>query len=349
MATWANGSKDTAFEKLYLVPGQRSLLALKAVGGECHHLTILLDRSKTLPPGTVFRPGSDPQDIDAKNPLSENFTPDSGSSPDGTQWPTLFTQTHNLQTLTISSPGDPTWPGLDPLSRTLVSIRTALESSLLLSLHTLRLRPIHASGLLHLRWAGLTAYAHAPSTASAVWQRLDTLEIQLLNPFVNARLSKPQRLAFRKVLHDYLGSFRRRLRVLRFHWVGGRGPNPLLLEAEGRRSAFSAPPVEWKELVEAWLGNVNVGLGVAAAIKKRARGLGKLMAFEDGVGNGGEDEPVAFDAGEGRWESIGLDGNDVQAAEALAGIRALAGDARASDVEELLRVWRIGSGAVVDT
>ncbi len=113
-------------------------------------------------------------------------------------------------------------------------------------------------------------------------------------------LTKDQGRMFVKVLHDYLGTFRLRLEVLRFSWGEGfsddggafafeRGdggfPNPLLLDLDegGRRGrkGFSAPAIEWKTLRECWLGNVRVDALAVELIWQRARRLRVLRVMDE--------------------------------------------------------------------
>ncbi|KAI9777658.1 MAG: hypothetical protein M1816_004615 [Peltula sp. TS41687] len=168
-------------------------------------------------------------------------------------WRSIFAQLPNLTMLTISCPGQPPWPGYQAVERSLVGIRQALESTTLPSVTSLRLDPIHAIGILHLRWAGLAAFESAEWMAGPFWSRIRTLDISLLNPA--GLLAKGHQRMFVKILHDYLGSFSGFLEDLRFRWVGASlGPNPLFLEqamAKARRrssngvSDFSAPALRW--------------------------------------------------------------------------------------------------------
>lgn len=161
--------------------------------------------------------------------------------------------------LTISCTGVPAWPGWSAVEQSLVSIRQALESGSNPALTTVRLCPIHAIGVLHLRWAGGAAYGNASWSAGLLWRRLTRLEICLANPA--GLLAKDQQKMFVKALHDYLASFSHSLEELHFQWTGHTGPNPLLLEEvawRGRRSgstSFSAPPLTWRRLRSIGLQN----------------------------------------------------------------------------------------------
>lgn len=189
----------------------------------------------------------------------ENLAPRSGSSTSTTltgdsitYWRGLFGQLPNLAVLTISCPGQPPWPGYQAVEKSLVAIRQALESTPLPSMSSLRLDPIHAIGILHLRWAGATAFEGADWMAGTFWSRIRTLDIGLMNPA--GLLAKDHQRMFIKVLHDYLGSFSGSIEELRFRWLGASlGPNPLFLEqvmSTKRRSgngvsSFSAPLLRW--------------------------------------------------------------------------------------------------------
>lgn len=76
--------------------------------------------------------------------------------------------------------------------------------------------------------------------------------------------TKEQRSGY-KILHDFLASFpRSQITFFRFEWIGRlAGPNPLLLhnipvEATGRDTWFSAPPLSWKALQKIRLKGVDL-------------------------------------------------------------------------------------------
>lgn len=227
--------------------------------------------------------------------------PTSRFAAQSSDWSTIFRVLKSINTISISSPGDSGWPGFKQIEATLVSIRMAIEQSLLTSFHTLRLEPIHAFGILHCRWAGGTAFGEASWMAGAIWTRVNTIEVQVLNPF--SYISSSQRRIFIKVLHSWLRSFRERLRVLKFHWVGQKGPNPLLLDKAYRKKDFSAPPIEWDVLEEVWLGNVEADPPFEEAmdpthadlIQDRAPFLKSLWLSKDVEYGEAEDTLINFD------------------------------------------------------
>ncbi|KAJ9648872.1 hypothetical protein H2199_000785 [Coniosporium tulheliwenetii] len=234
-------------------------------------------------------------------PSMPTTMPTSRFAAQSSDWSTVFRILKGINTISISSPGDSGWPGFKQIEATLVSIRMAIEQSLLLSFHTLRLEPIHAFGILHCRWAGGTAFGEASWMAGAIWTRVNTIEAQLLNPF--PYITTSQRMIFMKVLHSWLRSFRERLRVLKFHWVGMKGPNPLLLDKAYRKKDFSAPPIEWDMLEELWLGNLEVDSTFKRAedpkhadlIQDRAPLLKSLWVSKDGEDSEAEDTLINFD------------------------------------------------------
>ena len=199
--------------------------------------------------------------------------PDVGSF----EWLEVFKHFPHVTCLTVGCIGVPAWPGYSPVERCLVDIRQALESSTFLHLKKFSVDPIHAIGVLHLRWAGGGAYGSANETAGTVWGTLRHLDIGLVNPA--GELAKDHQNMFVKVLHDYLGSFCDSLEQLGFRWIGSTGPNPLFLEeaSRGRKTgltAFSAPPLTWRTLKAVDLQNTDLQVGqVKALFGERAASL----------------------------------------------------------------------------
>ncbi|KAK5003651.1 hypothetical protein LTR28_009903 [Elasticomyces elasticus] len=185
----------------------------------------------------------------------------------------------SIETLRISCNGDPAWPGLTKVEELLVTIRITIEKAKLSNLREIRLAPMHAMGIMHFRWHGLGAYGETNSCSGTLWQNLTILELQVLNPFTRGRLGKSQRLTFRKVLHDYLRSFRQSLKVLRFAWMGEQGPNPLCLDLESSRATWSAAPLQWDVLEEIWVGRIAIDVRMAGLLQSRARRATKLMVL----------------------------------------------------------------------
>ena len=175
------------------------------------------------------------------------------------RWLSVFSRCHQLRTLTLRVHGDPSWPGRTKVEDALVDIRTSLEQSPLPKVREVRLTPLHAMGVVHLRWTGCSSFG-ALLTADkgpVIWARLEVLDLQLRNPFLASSTLKPVQVTmFKKVLYDYFRSFAPTLRRLRFVWLNGNGPSPLTLhletELEGR------PTLKWDKLEELWIGNTSL-------------------------------------------------------------------------------------------
>ncbi|KAI9688813.1 MAG: hypothetical protein M1822_001170 [Bathelium mastoideum] len=215
-------------------------------------------------------------------------------------WTQLFRSLPNLHTLTITiCKGDTGWHALTFVERILVDVRTALEKSCgdpshhtISRLHTLRLAPTTPMSIVPMRWAGLAAMSNSGCSewwTSFLWTSLTVLELQMLHP--HPYFTKSQTRMFRKILHDYLSSFKDTLKSLRFAWLGQVGPNPLLLDLEaqldpdkpGARSHknFSQPAIVWEELREVWLGAVPVGPFTATVMASRAEKLERIMTLPE--------------------------------------------------------------------
>lgn len=173
------------------------------------------------------------------------------------RWAALLSHFRQLTTLTLRVNGNPVWPGRTEVEDTLVTIRIALEYADLSSLRTLCLAPIHAMGIIHLRWLGLGAFGESLAPGAAVWLNINTLDLRVHNPFAGESLTKAQEVMFLKILYDYLRSFAPSLRCLRFVWLGGNGPSPMTLHLEPdlirRRQEL-----KWPKLEELWFGNVQI-------------------------------------------------------------------------------------------
>ncbi|KAM0714233.1 hypothetical protein Q7P37_010020 [Cladosporium fusiforme] len=171
-------------------------------------------------------------------------------------WIGILSRCQDVREIVIETHGDPGWPGQTAVEDALVTLRVALECSKLSRLRAFRLTPIHAMGIIHLRWSGFGALGPAPANKYNAWQNLHTLDVQLHNPFqVQQKLSESQQVMFKKILHDYLRSFASTLKCLRFMWLDDDGPSPMILDLEpglsGRRE-----PIVWFALEEVWLGNI---------------------------------------------------------------------------------------------
>ncbi|KAI6817009.1 hypothetical protein KC340_g15038 [Hortaea werneckii] len=171
-------------------------------------------------------------------------------------WLNVFSRCHQLETLELCIHGDSGWPGRTEVESAIVDIRNALEWSDVPKLREVKLVPVHAMGIVHLRWSGLSAFGPVASLNNdlLVWQRIQLLDIQLHNPLTNGKLSRSQQLMFKKILYDYLRSFASTLCRLHFLWLDGEGPSPLMLHTEA--GLEDRKPIRWHNLQELRLGNI---------------------------------------------------------------------------------------------
>lgn len=182
----------------------------------------------------------------------------------------------NLHTLRLRlRTANPAWPGLTNSETDLTALRTALETlpNPPIYLHKLILSPVHAAGVLHMRWHGFSAFGSAPATAQAFWKRITTLELHVRNPYTANRVTERQSEMFAKVLRDYLSSFAPTLQCLRFLWLESEGPDPFLLSTPTSSASNSfnnstttitpatAPTtpehLHFPKLEELWLGSLK--------------------------------------------------------------------------------------------
>jgi hypothetical protein len=119
-----------------------------------------------------------------------------------------------------------------------------------------QLTPVHAMGIIHLRWSGFGAFGALVAKPFNVWSNLHILDVQLTNPFsAKQKLSESQQVTFKKILYDYLLSFAETLKCLRFIWLDEDGPSPMTLELEpGLEGCRQA--IMWTALEEVYLGNI---------------------------------------------------------------------------------------------
>ena len=176
------------------------------------------------------------------------------------KWLSIFSQCSELRHLTLRVHGDPGWPGRTETEDTLITIRRALEAVSPPQLTEVTLLPIHAMGMMHLRWTGLSAYGSSPlfpqPSMTPIWANLQTLDLQFRNPFATGTLTDRQQVMFIKLLHDYLRSFTSTLLILRFTWLDADGPSPLALHLEDEL-AGAREPLRWVKLKEVWLGSIT--------------------------------------------------------------------------------------------
>ena len=171
-------------------------------------------------------------------------------------WISFLSRCEQLQSIVISTNGKPGWPGKTHVEDDLTDLRVALEAVDLPHVRRVRITPVHAMGIIHLRWSGFGAFGALAIKPCNVWSNLHTLDVQLENPFLaKQRLSESQRVMFTKILYDYLLSFAETLKCLRFVWLDEDGPSPMTLELEPGLEGFRQAIV-WTALEEVYLGNI---------------------------------------------------------------------------------------------
>ncbi|KAF7190595.1 hypothetical protein HII31_07754 [Pseudocercospora fuligena] len=181
-------------------------------------------------------------------------------------WESIFRSLRSLVQLTISVNGDPAWPGRTNVEQLVNMLRIALERGQPPNLRTITLDPIHAAGLIHLRWNGFAAFIERPFRPphdsagiprprhnAEVWTKLMTLDLRIRNPVATKSLTTVQTTMTLKLLEDYLRSFSRNLRCLRFIWLDAAGPSPLALDEQ--EALQERRPITWPRLTELCLGN----------------------------------------------------------------------------------------------
>ncbi|KAF2770376.1 hypothetical protein EJ03DRAFT_310645 [Teratosphaeria nubilosa] len=172
------------------------------------------------------------------------------------RWVQVFEACRQLRRLILRIHGDPSWSGCTNLESQLVQIRCALEEASLPTTPELRLNPIHAMGLVHLRCSSFGAFGSPllVHRSPLVWHRLKSLELHLRNPFVEDRLSGTQARQFQQLMYSYFRGFASTLQRLTFVYLDGEGPSPLTLHLQPELG-YKAP-LKWCELTELRLGNI---------------------------------------------------------------------------------------------
>ena len=194
------------------------------------------------------------------------------------RWTNILSHFHRLRHLTLRVNGDPAWSGQTHIEATLVDLRVAVENAGLSCLRTLILSPIHAMGIVHLRWSGFGAFGETSTLSAQTWQRISVLEVCMHSPLGTGALSSTQERMFTQIFHDYVRSFAPTLRCLRFKWLGNReGPSPLTLDLEP--GFTSLRPIFWPRLEELWIGNVILPHGTVRTIRERAPNLTVFKAL----------------------------------------------------------------------
>ncbi|KAK5169072.1 60S ribosomal protein L19B [Saxophila tyrrhenica] len=184
-------------------------------------------------------------------------------------WARLLSHFRQLRSLTLRINGDPAWPGRTAVEDTLVSLRVAIESANLEHLREFSLMPVHAMGIIHLRWHGIGAFSQAQASGAYAWMRIETLDLRVKDPSATGKLTDAQQLMFKKILYEYLRSFAPSLRCLRLVWLGGEGPSPLALHHEPGLQGRHA--LRWPQLRELFVGNIRLPNQTITLAKEHAR------------------------------------------------------------------------------
>lgn len=185
-------------------------------------------------------------------------------------WISILSQCQQLQTITISTNGEPGWPGKTHIEDDLMEIRVALESVQLPHIRCVRLTPVHAMGIIHLRWSGFGVFSTVTVKPFNTWSNLHTLDVQLENPLLaKHKLSERQQVMFKKVLYDYLRSFSDTLKCLRFIWLYEDGPSPMTLDLEPGLEGRQA--IIWTALEEVQLGYIALPHRTIRLLPERVR------------------------------------------------------------------------------
>ncbi|KAI5244948.1 hypothetical protein E4T43_03529 [Aureobasidium subglaciale] len=174
------------------------------------------------------------------------------------QWCDIFKLLPEMETLKIACNGDPAWPGCTDIEITLIMIRITLERINPKHIHTVCLSPIHAMGIMHLRWAGSGAYGEACASRDSIWYRLKVLKLDITSPYSDGLLSESQKRLFEEILVDYLHSFSRTLTRLDLAWTGVEGLNPFCARNNHRGMKLTR---SWDRLEELRLANVSRNCG----------------------------------------------------------------------------------------
>jgi hypothetical protein len=198
------------------------------------------------------------------------------------KWCAIFNPLPNLETVHLACNGDPAWPGCTDIESALVILRIALERVNPEHLHAVCLSPIHAMGIMHLRWAGAGAYGEACASKNPVWSRLKVLKLEIVSPYTNGRLSACQKQLFEKVHVDYLQSFSRTLVQLELSWLGAAGPKSFVAE-DGHQAVKLTK--SWIRLTELRLKNVTLNCSIST-IRHLAPNLRILVVAVDTLNTG---------------------------------------------------------------
>ena len=152
-------------------------------------------------------------------------------------------------------------------------LRIAVEQNHLPELRELVLSPIHAQGLMYLRWSSFGAFGRVP-TRQHVWKQLETLDLRVQSPFASGDFDEQDCTMFKKVLCNYLRSLHKTLRVLRVVWLGREGPSLVMLHNE--TGLEGRLPIKWLRLEELCVGNISLPFQTVDAAKDLAPSLKSL-------------------------------------------------------------------------
>lgn len=170
----------------------------------------------------------------------------------------LLSHIQHVREVHIRIHDDSDWPGPTSTDDILIILRLALQRAKLPYLRSLRVHTLHAAGVMYMRWAGFGAFTSpfAPRQISSpptqVWTSLTDLDLRIRNPAASRKLSDNQMMMFLQVLEDYLRSFHRTLRCLRFVWLDVTGPSPLIFG-----DLLERKHLIWQNLQEFSYGNIN--------------------------------------------------------------------------------------------
>lgn len=222
----------------------RTALAISSRKSSPSSTALSVDQNPTTTPSTAS--------ASSKQPASSRF---SGTSARHV-WFSFLSRCEQLQGIVIRTNSKPGWTWKTHVEDDLTDLRVALEAVYLPHVRRVRLTPVHAMGIIHLRWSGFGAFGALAVKPFNVWSNLHTLDVQLENPFsAKQKLSGSQQVMFKKILYDYLLSFAETLKCLRFVWLNEDGPSPMTLDLEPGLEGFRQAIV-WTALEEVYLGNI---------------------------------------------------------------------------------------------
>lgn len=155
----------------------RKALAISIRRSSSSNATLLVHRTSATTSSTTS----------SKQPTSNRMSETSARH----AWAEFLSRCDQLQNIVISTNGKPGWPGKTHVEDDLLDLRVALETAYLPHVRRVRLTPMHAMGIVHLRWSGFGAFGALAVKPFNVWSNLHTLDVQLENPFLTKqRLSE---------------------------------------------------------------------------------------------------------------------------------------------------------------